>query len=103
MGRVTVGDYEGLLALVVPETAGGWIIYMSEAPHNVPVNRDPIQWDSAYWDDESFLPFFRDLHLHWLEGDEEQLAENEVFDLRRTWSERDSAPRRWPWGKPERS
>lgn len=101
VGRVMSGDYKDLLALVVPETAGGWIIYMSEEPHDVPVNRDPIQWDSAFWDDESFLRFIRDLHLQWLEGDEERLAEIDVFDLRRTWSARDSARRRWPWGRKE--
>lgn len=101
VGRVTAGDYKGLLALVVPETADEWIIYLSEEPHLVPNNRDPIQWDSSYGDDESCLRFIRELHLQWLEGDEESKAEAAVFDLRRTWSTPRSRRRHWPWGKGE--
>lgn len=97
VARVTGGDYKGLLALVVPETAGGWIIYMCEDP--VPADRDPIQWDWELGDDESYLNFVRDLYLNWLDGDEERWAEAAVFDLRRTWSARKSARRRWFLGK----
>lgn len=97
VARVTAGDHKGLLALVVPETAGGWIIYMCEDP--LPTDRDPIQWDWGLWDDESYLSFVRDLHLHWLDGDVERWAEAAVFDLRRTWSARESARRRRFFGK----
>jgi hypothetical protein len=94
---VTAGDYLGLLALVVPETADSWIIYMSEEPHLVPINRDPIQWDFSYEDDESCLRFIRELGLQWLEGNEEGQAEAMVFDLRRTWSVPEARRRQWPW------
>ena len=56
---------------------------------------------SGFRDDESCGRFVQDLQLEWRDGDEERLTELEVFDLRRTLSER-REPRRWPWSKRER-
>ena len=82
-GLITSGELAGMWALVYPETAGRWVVYVSGEPSG---EEAPHLEDWGLSDDEALLLALEDLDLVWVApADEEVRVERRVFGLRDQW------------------
>ncbi|MEO6503275.1 MAG: hypothetical protein ABIQ09_15370 [Jatrophihabitantaceae bacterium] len=84
LARIESGELDGMYMLVTPETAGRWIIYVSEDPETM-AYESPHQEDWGLTDDQALERALAAQEFSWVRGKDEALIEQRVFGLREAW------------------